>query len=98
MIQKELKISFTVLNARYQPYNSGISKKTGNPYEIDEAIIIEDTMKIGNKLDVVEIHIKGESEDLKSIDPKAIIGKSFTGVKASGSKTFYIMFEDIKLK
>jgi hypothetical protein len=93
MIQKELKISFQVQNAKYQKYMSGVSAKTGKPYEIQESIILEDTIKKGNKLDVVEIHIKGEN--LQSVDYKSLIGKSFKSVPASGSNTFYVQLEDL---
>jgi len=93
MVQKELKISFDVMNAKYQKYLSGVSQKTGKPYEIQEAIILEDVAKKGNELQVVKINVVGEGLD--KIDVKSLIGKSFKSIPASGSNNFYVNLADL---
>ena len=96
MLTKETKITFTAQAAKYQKPMSGKAKATGEDYTIDEAIIITDMVQDGFKFVAVEIHIKSENS-LDKIDVDAIVGKTFTGIKAKGNKTFYVQIADIKL-
>lgn len=96
MLSKETKITFTAQAAKYQKPMSGKAKKTGEDYEIREAIIITDMMQDGFKFKAVEIHIQSEN-DMSKLDVESIQGKTYSGIKAKGTNTFYVQLEDIKL-
>lgn len=96
MLQKEIKITFTAQAVKHQPAFSGIGKDSGEPFDIQESIVITDMMKDGFKFKAVEINIVSE-DSLAGINTEAMEGKTFTGIKASGTNKFYVQLEDIKL-